>query len=37
MILQLPEDEIIANKIINYMKTEQIRFEEVVNDGSTGC
>ena len=36
MIIQLPEDEIIANRIVNYMKTEHIRFEEVTSDGSTG-
>lgn len=35
MIIQLPEDEMIANRIVNYMETEQIRFEEVINDGST--
>ena len=37
MIIQLPEDEMIANRIVNYMETEHIRFEEVINDGSTGC
>lgn len=37
MIIQLPEDEIIANRIVNYMETEHIRFEEVISDGTTGC
>lgn len=37
MIIQLPEDEIIANRIVNFMKTEKIRFEEVTSDGSTSC
>lgn len=37
MIIQLPKDEMIANRIVNYMETEKIRFEEVLGDGSTSC
>lgn len=36
MIIQLPEDEMIANRIVNYMISEKIRFEEVTSDGSAG-
>ena len=37
MIIQLPKDEVIANRIVNYMETEHIRFEEVTSDGSASC
>jgi len=32
MIIQLPDDELVVQKVLNYMKVKNIRFEEVSAD-----